>query len=402
MSAKAKTENLKKALSHGPTRLIFLGGIGLTVMVIVLAYSMLGRGKPQGAGSAQLESVPVPTESTGAQPMNTQAYDQLAAASDAQTAADAKSSGESAMPMPRVGEVEPEAKHDVAVGMPPAEASTAATAPASASAEAGQSDAQRHAQAVQEAHDQAVVARYQAMAKQYDQLVARWPGGGGAREPMTIRAPAANESPTVAGAAATQPATAPSAPLLSSPDIRANEAFLGVTISEANTDDPLPLVRARVLNGPAKGAVLLGTIETSERAPGGLVRFNLMTLPDAGESVAIDAVAIDPATSRSSVASSVNRHTVSRMAALFFSSVLGGVAEAMLQGGQQERVVTNGTTTVVQRDAYSDRDLALIGVGKVGVNGAKMVEGAVNRRPTVTLRSGVDVGVLFMKDVTLP
>lgn len=400
MSAKAKTENLKKALSHGPTRLIFLGGIGLTVMVIVLAYSMLGRGKPQGEGSAQLESVPVPTESTGAQPMNTQAYDQLAAASDAQTAADAKSSGESAMPMPRVGEAEPEVKNDVAVGMPPAEASTAATAPASA--EAGQSDAQRHAQAVQEAHDQAVVARYQAMAKQYDQLVARWPGGGGAREPMTIRAPAANESPTAAAAAATQPATAPSAPLLSSSDIRANEAFLGVTISEANTDDPLPLVRARVLNGPAKGAVLLGTIETSERAPGGLVRFNLMTLPDAGESVAIDAVAIDPATSRSSVASSVNRHTVSRMAALFFSSVLGGVAEAMLQGGQQERVVTNGTTTVVQRDAYSDRDLALIGVGKVGVNGAKMVEGAVNRRPTVTLRSGVDVGVLFMKDVTLP
>lgn len=398
MSANVKSENLKKVLSHGPTRLIFFGGIALMLMVVVVAFSLLGRSKPQGDGSAELTNVPVPVESNGSQPMNTQAYDQLASASDAEAAEQAKRSGESAMPMPRVGQAEPEVKPDVAAGMPPAQGSAAT---ATATEPTGPSEAEKQAQAAQQLQDQAVAARYQIMAKQYDQLVARWPGGGAVREPMTIRAPVVQATAAAAASADALP-TAEVTADVTSPDIRANEAFLGVTISQANTDDPLPLVRARVLNGPAKGAVLLGTIETSERAPGGLVRFNLMTLPGAGNSVAIDAVAIDPATSRSTVASSVNRHTVSRMAALFFSSVLGGVSEAMLKGGQQERVVVNGATTVVQRDAYSDRDLALIGVGKVGVNSAQMMESAVNRRPTVVLKSGIDIGVLFLKDLTLP
>jgi len=160
-------------------------------------------------------------------------------------------------------------------------------------------------------------------------------------------------------------------------------------------------VRARVLSGPAKGAVLSGQIQVGQRAEGGLLRFTQLTPADGGPTVAIDAVAVDPHTSRTAVATDVNRHTVSRMGALFLSSVLGGVSEAMLRGGQQETVVSTGQTTVVQRDAYTDRDLALIGLGRVGTNAAGMVGTAVNRPPTVRLRAGTEIGVLFLQDVNL-
>lgn len=397
-----KFTNLKKALDHGPTRLVFLGGIALAFIVVVLAFSTLGSSKPDEEGSAQLESVPVPVTSSARaldHPVNTQAYDELTQESNAQAAEQAKESGGTAMPVPRVGMAQPEAP---ASSVLPADVDTSdTTAAASTTATTDpQADAQA-AQAARQQYERALAERYEPMTQQYDLLVKRWPGSG--REAMTVRAaetpreqaqPAASVPATVVG-------TGGNAEFAPVPDIRANEAFLAVASSEANTDDMLPVVRAKVLNGPAKGAMLMGSIETSDNAPGGLVRFNLLTPADGGPSMAIDAVAIDPLTSRSSVASDVNRHTASRLAALFFSSILSGVSEGLLKGGQQERVIASGQNVVVQRDAYTDRDLAMIGLGKVGTNAAQMMQGAINRRPTVKLNLHTEIGVLFLKDLDL-
>ncbi|WP_235857374.1 TrbI/VirB10 family protein [Xanthomonas cissicola] len=116
------------------------------------------------------------------------------------------------------------------------------------------------------------------------------------------------------------------------------------------------------------------------------------------DAVEIDAVAIDPTTSRASVGD-VNRHTASRMASLFFSSVLSGVSEALIAGGQQENVVTTGQTVVVQKDAFNDRQLALVGLGKVGTNATQMLQPTINRKPTASIGQKTEIGVLFLSDV---
>lgn len=388
--AKRKMNNVMKALEHGPTRLIFLGGLALAFVVMIVTFSMLGSSKPHGGGSAELESVPepvAPSSHSPQQPVNTQAYDALTAESNAQRAEKAKETGGTAMPVPTVGQAPPQA---AAPSVLPAEVD-----PAKASA-SGQA-----ANGAQQQRQKAVAERYQAMAKQYDLLAKRWTDDSG-RDVMSIRAPeeqSAVQGAPAAGAAAAganasvQPAAAP--------DIRANDAFLGVTMSAANTDDKQPIVRAKILSGPAKGAMLMGSIEATQNAPGALVHFTLLTPPDGGASMPIDAIAIDPHTSRSSVASNVNNHTVSRLGALFFSSMLSGVGEGLMKGGQQQSVYSSGQNLVVQQSPYSTKDLLLIGLGTVGTNAAQMMQGTINRRPTVTLKDNTEIGVLFLKDVLL-
>nr|WP_309359062.1 hypothetical protein [Xanthomonas campestris] len=40
---KLRAGNIASALKHGPTRLIFIGGIVLSLVVVVLAFSFMGR-----------------------------------------------------------------------------------------------------------------------------------------------------------------------------------------------------------------------------------------------------------------------------------------------------------------------------------------------------------------------
>lgn len=398
-----KVSGLKRALSDGPTRLVFLGGIALAFIVAVFALNAVIRGPGPGDGSAQLTEAPEPVEPAGSrassQPVNTAAYDELTAESNAQAAAQAKESGGTAMPVPRVGEAKPEAAAPSATAF--SSDANGQTMGTSAAPQPTAADAGTKVE-TQQMREEALAKRYQLMANQYDKLVQRWASaqmreGVSARGQDVANAAGSVDASVVGpGIGNTLAADTPTA------DIRATETFLGLAISEANTDDQLPIVRVKLLNGPAKGAVMMGSIEAPQAtASGGLIRFSQLTPAGGGATVSIDAIAIDPRTSRSSVASSVNRHTVSRLGALFFSSMLSGVSEGLLKGGQEERVITSGQNVVVQRDAYSDRDLALIGLGKVGTNGAQMMQGAVNRRPTVKLNLNTEIGVLFLKDVFL-
>lgn len=399
---KLRAGNIASALKHGPTRLIFIGGIVLSLVVVVLAFSFMGGGKPANNGEVVLESVPEPTVAPSGQTLtNTEAYDALAQQSDIQALKQAQQTGGTAMPMPRPGQAAAEAKGEVTIDGTGVNMN-AAPEPAAAAATTAQTQSAEATARLQQ-HEQQVQARYATMSKQYDNLVGRW---------ISVQAPvsvAVNQERKAGGAADAQavsasvasPAPDDVAEATSSALLRANDTYLGVTLGDATTDDRLPLVRARILNGPGKGSVMRGTIETSEFAPGGFIHFTSLTPPDGAlkrDAVEIDAVAIDPTTSRASVGD-VNRHTASRMASLFFSSVLSGVSEALIAGGQQENVVTTGQTVVVQKDAFNDRQLALVGLGKVGTNATQMLQPTINRKPTASIGQKTEIGVLFLSDV---
>lgn len=392
----SRFSNLSKALNDPRTRLVFFGGLGLALMVMMFAVARLSSDGPVGDAEVQVAHVAVPNGAQpSTQPVNTQVYEELTSQAEQASVAQAKQSEGTAMPIPRVGEAPPASNPaDDQATLPRDGGSTVGTA------QPAQDDQQ---QRILQMEEQLRQQRYAAMARQFDLLVGRWGSSAGEFQSQRVQTPA-EVPPTEVSSPATrvspqEPAVASG--IASQPLIQANTLSLGVTLSESNTDDALPLVRARVLSGPAKGALISGQIQVGPRAEGGLVRFTQLTPANGGAAVAIDAVAVDPRTARASVASDVDKHTVSRMGALFLSSVLGGVSEAMLRGGQQETVIANGQTTLVQREAYSDRDLALIGVGRVGSNAAGLVESAVNRPPTVRLRAGTEIGVLFLQDVNL-
>ncbi|UXF74661.1 IcmE-like type IV secretion system protein (plasmid) [Stenotrophomonas maltophilia] len=399
---KLRAGNIASALKHGPTRLIFIGGIVLSLVVVVLAFSFMGGGKPANNGEVVLESVPEPTVAPSGQTLtNTEAYDALAQQSDIQALKQAQQTGGTAMPMPRPGQAAAEAKGEVTIDGTGVNMN-AVPEPAAAAATTAQAQSAEATARLQQ-HEQQVQARYAAMSKQYDNLVGRWIS---VQTPVSVavnQERKAGEAADAQAASASVASTASDdmAETTSSALLRANDTYLGITLGDATTDDRLPLVRARILNGPGKGSVMRGTIETSEFAPGGFIHFTSLTPPDGAlkrDAVEIDAVAIDPATSRASVGD-VNRHTASRMASLFFSSVLSGVSEALIAGGQQENVVTTGQTVVVQKDAFNDRQLALVGLGKVGTNATQMLQPTINRKPTASIGQKTEIGVLFLSDV---
>ncbi|WP_239524567.1 DotG/IcmE/VirB10 family protein [Stenotrophomonas maltophilia] len=403
---KLRAGNIASALKHGPTRLIFIGSIVLCLVVVVLAFSFMGGGKPSASGDVVLETIPEPTAQNGQPgqaPVNTQAYDALAQQSDLMALKQAQQTGGTAMPMPRPGQAPAESKGEVTIDgtgvsmqgsqQAPAPTPTAQTQSAETTARLQQHEAQ-----VQE--------RYKTMSEQYNKLVAHWISE---QAPKSIAVPqqreeerssAAETSGTTASSDLPK-AAADAAGAVSNPVVRANDTYLAVTLGDATTDDRLPLVRVKVLSGPAKGSILRGTIESSEYAPGGFIHFTSLTPPETAakrDAVEIDAVAIDPTTSRASVGN-VNRHTASKMAALFFSSVLSGVSEALIAGGQEENVVTNGQTVVVQKDAFNDRQLALVGLGKVGTNATQMLQPTINRKATASISQQTQIGLLFLSDV---
>lgn len=403
---KLRAGNIASALKHGPTRLIFIGSIVLCLVVVVLAFSFMGGGKPSASGDVVLETIPEPTAQNGQPgqaPVNTQAYDALAQQSDLMALKQAQQTGGTAMPMPRPGQAPAESKGEVTidgtgVNMQGSQETAAPTATAQAQSAETTARLQQHEAQVQE--------RYKTMSEQYNKLVAHWISE---QTPKSVAVPQQREeaqtsaAPTGGTVASSDSpgAAAAAAGAVSNPIVRANDTYLAVTLGDATTDDRLPLVRAKLLSGPAKGSVLRGTIESSEYAPGGFIHFTSLTPPETAakrDAVEIDAVAIDPTTSRASVGN-VNKHTASKMAALFFSSVLSGVSEALIAGGQEENVVTNGQTVVVQKDAFSDRQLALVGLGKVGTNATQMLQPTINRKATASISQQTQIGLLFLSDV---
>lgn len=380
--APASWGNLRKALSNPHTRLVFGFAMGLPIIVIVLAMAWMRSTRTSDAYAEVAEvRVPPATSRDRLPPATQERVDALTDDHNAQVYAAAQQQGESAIPVPRVGQAAPEEDR----------------APPPAAGHAAQQAAPPPSSAVDPKRDARVAQLVAAMGKQYDLNLARW------------SAPAQVQHVTYAGAlpegsAAVPSSTTPAADVRAAPpvvaSIRASDVVLGAALGAANTDDGLPLVRGRLLAGPARGAVVMGTIEVTGESPGGLVRFTKLVPAGGGASIDIDAVAVSPSHGRPSVGK-VNRHTASRMGALFASSLLGGVSDALLAGGRNEQVVAGNNATVVQRDRFSATDIGLIGLGRVGTNSAALVERMVARPATATLRANQEFGVLFLQDVIL-
>lgn len=180
------------------------------------------------------------------------------------------------------------------------------------------------------------------------------------------------------------------------PVIKAGTIMFGVLDTSLNSDEPSPIL-ATLVDGPYKGARLVGQFQRVDKKV--ILSFNVMNIPSQAQSITVNAVAIDPNTARTALASHVDNHYLLRYGTLFASSFLSGLGQAINQSDSTTNITLSGITTTYA--AKSAGQEALIGLGNVGQQFANVLGNVFNRPPTVQVKSGEGIGLLFMNDVTL-
>lgn len=188
--------------------------------------------------------------------------------------------------------------------------------------------------------------------------------------------------------------------LSAAPLIRAGTIYSAILKTGVNTDEPGPVL-AELVSGPYRGATMIGQLVSSgnQRAETVALQFTLLNSTAADRSIPIQAYAINPDTSRTGMATSVDKHYLERFGLIFASSFISGYGQAVAQSGS---TVTNNPLggTTVSTPTRTPEQLNKIALGSVGqAVGQEMIQNA--RMPTtIKVNQGTSIGVLIMQDVS--
>lgn len=167
-------------------------------------------------------------------------------------------------------------------------------------------------------------------------------------------------------------------------------------LGRANSDVPGPVV-AEVLQGELLGARLVGQFQAGR--DGLLIQFRTMTIPARNgrppSVVQIEAVAVDTDNLGASLATSVNRRELERIALAFGTAFMRGLGQAVAQSGA---IVSQGLTgTIVQNRTLNTRQQLVVGAGAAaGAAGDVIQDIYGNRPPTIIVEAGTPFGLLFL------
>lgn len=183
------------------------------------------------------------------------------------------------------------------------------------------------------------------------------------------------------------------------PVIKAGDVMFAVLDTAIDSDQVGP-VMATIVSGKFKGAKLLGGLTVTSDKQAVILNFTKMSMPDWISTASINAVAIDPETARTALADNVDHHYLLRYGSMFASSFMQGIGQAIQQSGQTQ--VNNAGTNTTTFSKLNLGEKLLVGLGQVGQNMGSAAQQNFNTPPTVTVKSGQGVGILFQTDVQLP
>ncbi len=181
--------------------------------------------------------------------------------------------------------------------------------------------------------------------------------------------------------------------------IKAGSILFAVLDTALNSDQPGTPVLATIVSGQFRGARLMGSFRREHDKL--VVAFNMMSVKGMPHSVSVDAYAVNAKTAQNALATSVNHHYLLRYGSLFAAAFLQGFGNAF-QAVQPTCPPGTPCTIVGTGDQIktTTTQAAYQGLGQVGTNLSGIVEQEFNRPPTVKLKQGVGMGILFMSDVT--
>lgn len=181
---------------------------------------------------------------------------------------------------------------------------------------------------------------------------------------------------------------------------KAGTIYNAILETGINSDEPSPVL-AKIVSGPLKGTRLIGQMNLSGEKV--VVEFTTASIPNFSESIGIDAIAVDPNTSRTSLASDVDRHYFLKYGVLLGATFLSGYAEALTENNQICTVNRDGNLVCQNSNnggKTSTKDLNRKALGAVGRELADSTKSQFgNIRPTITVDAGSAIGVLLMQDL---
>lgn len=274
------------------------------------------------------------------------------------------------------------------------------TAPAQNQAQFAAAAAQAEQLATQE-HQQRVQQMQAAMSGQAQSLITAWQPPkmvhGAGSPPSTSRAAGLSgvkEKLETPGGLGNGTVTAGET---ARPLIKTGTIYFAVLDTAVDSDYPDTPVLVTIVQGPFKGAKLLGKLSLAQGQDRVSLNFNLMDMEAWPKTKTVSAFAIDPDTARTVMASSVDHHYLKRYGSLFASSFLQGYAQGVQNAGDSTTGIF-GTSSTHPKLSFGN-NLA-VGLGQVGTTFTNVVQGYVNTPTTVKITSGVGLGILFMSDVT--
>lgn len=189
---------------------------------------------------------------------------------------------------------------------------------------------------------------------------------------------------------------------------KAGDILFGVILTAVNSDEPGPVL-ARIISGPLSNSKIIGNINTasipkSSKSPrvseSLILEFNLMNIPGSKHSVPVMAVAIDPETARTSLATSVDHHYLMRYGTFFASAFLSGLGQAVSTQNQSRVITDFGTTVNVGSNTLKSSDEMKIAVGKTAEALSDRMD-FLDVPPTIKVASGTAIGILLQQDVII-
>jgi len=181
--------------------------------------------------------------------------------------------------------------------------------------------------------------------------------------------------------------------------LKAGDIQFAVLDTSVNSDEPGPIL-ATVTQGKLKGSKLIGNIEVPQNGQKAILRFNVLSIPNLGNSIPISAVAIDINTARTGISSNTNNHYFTRYGSLFASSFLEGFGKAFAAPTTTIKTVDGNIN--VQEVRSTAKEAAIASLAEVGTKWGDSISGTINRPPTIEIYAGVALGILLTQDLQLP
>ncbi len=230
------------------------------------------------------------------------------------------------------------------------------------------------------------------MMTQANQLLTGW----GTNNPQRIQKVVTHKNPAITGAGGDMN---PNMNANNGPTIKAGSILFAVLDTSVDSDNPGPIM-ATIVAGKLKGAKLIGQFSLTKKKL--LLTFNVLNIPGVQNSVSINAVAIDENTAQTAISGHVNNHYLLRYGTLFASSFISGYADALSNAGSTSVTGPLGLFSVKSTTKLTTEQQMAVAAGNVGSQYAQKMGQNFDTPPTVTINSGVGMGILVMSDFQLP
>jgi intracellular multiplication protein IcmE len=178
--------------------------------------------------------------------------------------------------------------------------------------------------------------------------------------------------------------------------VPAGEILYAQLLTEANSDNPGPVL-AQIMVGPLAGSRILGDFEESEGVDVLTLSFDTVVID--GESVDMDGIALDPNTSLPGLATEVDHRYLRRIAVPAAVTFIQGAAEAIANTGLTTVTINGESVAEETEESDTDQEIAS-GVEEAAAEVAEILEEEADDIETlIIIEAGTPFGLLLLEPI---